>query len=324
MSMKITTGALLVSIAVSILPALSAAQTCGCAGAPLLSSQSISSAAKGNLLVGFTYEYDNIDDLVEGSTELENRSVRRSTQSALFEVHYGITDRLTASGTFTLISKRRETGLQTSGPSNVVQTDGLGDGLLMLKYVLHKNTIRSQYQLAVGGGAKIPFGSFSHTNNGLQLNADMQPGTGAWDGVLWSYLSKTFAPHTTLNLFWTNSFRLTGEADRFSNSNDSYRFGNEFVSTLGAGNKLFGKLSYVLQLQYRVVGKNEINDQTIPNTGGQWLDVVPALSYSLTDKISFRTSGQIPVYRDLTGTQSTTTYSLSGSVFYNFDGKTIF
>lgn len=310
-------------IGVLVLPADLYGQTCGCAGAPLLSSQSISSAAKGNVLLGITYEFDNIDDLYQGTNELNNRSVRRSTQSTLFEVHYGITDRLTASGTLTFIDKRRETGLQTPN-SNVVRTDGFGDGLVMLKYVLHKNTIRSQYQLAVGGGAKIPFGSFDHTNNGLQLNADMQPGTGAWDGVFWSYLSKTFAPHTTLNLFWTNSFRLTGEADRFSNTNDSYRFGNEIVSTLGAGNKLFANLSYVLQVQYRQVGKNELNGSELPNTGGKWVDLVPALSYRLTDKVSMRVSGQLPVYRDLVGTQSTTTYSLSGSIFYNFDGKTIF
>ena len=320
---KNTSIATLFLVSILVYPAGLIAQTCGCAGAPLLSSQSISSAAQGNLLLGITYEYDNIDDLYQGTNELDNRSVRRSTQSTLFEVHYGITDRLTASGTFTFINKRRETGLQTPS-SNVVRTEGFGDGLVMLKYVLHKNTIRSQYQLAVGGGAKIPFGSFDHTNNGLQLNADMQPGTGAWDGVFWSYLSKTFAPHTTLNLFWTNSFRLTGEADRFSNTNDSYRFGNEIVSTLGAGNKLVGNLSYVFQVQYRQVGKNERNGSELPNTGGKWIDLVPALSYQLTDKVSMRVSGQLPVYRDLVGTQSTTTYSLSGSIFYNFDGKTIF
>lgn len=307
-----------------LFPSAIYSQTCGCAGAPLLSSQSISSAAKGNLLLGVTHEFNNIDDLVQGTDELNNRSVRRSTQSTLFEIHYGISDRLTASGTFTYINKRRETGIQNSGSSNVVNTNGLGDGLVMLKYVLHKNTIQSQYQLAVGGGAKVPFGSFSHTNNGLQLNADMQPGTGAFDGVFWSYFSKTFAPHTTLNLFWTNSLRLTGEADRFSNTNDSYRFGNEFVSTLGAGNKLFGDLSYVLQAQYREVGENERNGEDLPNTGGKWVDLVPALSYGLTDKVSLRISGQIPIYRNLEGTQSTTTYSLSGSIFYNFDGKTIF
>jgi len=320
---KNTSIATLFLVSILVYPAGLIAQTCGCAGAPLLSSQSISSAAQGNLLLGITYEYDNIDDLYQGTNELDNRSVRRSTQSTLFEIHYGITDRLTASGTFTFINKRRETGLQTPS-SNVVRTEGFGDGLVMLKYVLHKNTIRSQYQLAVGGGAKIPFGSFDHTNNGLQLNADMQPGTGAWDGVFWSYLSKTFAPHTTLNLFWTNSFRLTGEADRFSNTNDSYRFGNEIVSTLGAGNKLAGNLSYVFQVQYRQVGKNERNGSELPNTGGKWIDLVPALSYQLTDKVSMRVSGQLPVYRDLVGTQSTTTYSLSGSIFYNFDGKTIF
>jgi len=312
------------TIAVFLFGSQAMAQTCGCAGAPLLSSQSISSASKGNLLVGFTYEFDNIDGLFSGTEKLDNRTVRRNTQVGMLETHYGITDRLTLSGTFTLIDKRRETGLQNPGSSNIVNTNGIGDGLFLLKYVLHKNTIRAQYQLAVGGGVKVPFGSFSHTNSGLSLNADMQPGTGAWDGVFWSYLSKTFAPHTKLNLFWTNSFRLTGKSDRFSNTNDSYKFGNEWVSTLGAGNQLIGNFSYVLQVEYRSISTFERAGADVPNTGGKWINFKPAVSYSLTNELSFRISSELPLYRDLNGTQSTTTYAISGSIYYNFKGKTIF
>jgi len=299
------------------------AQTCSCAGAPLISSQSISSASKGNLLLGITYQYNDISNLYNGSSQLENLSTTRNTQSTLLEINYGITKRLTFSGTLSFVQKFRKTGLQVPTSTEELTTRGLGDGLFMLKYVLHQNTIREQYQFALGGGVKVPFGQSDITQNGLALNADMQPGTGAWDGVAWSYLSKTFAPATTINLFWYNSFRLTGTNDRFG-ENDSYMFGNELVSTMGITDKLVGNLSYVFALRYRSTASDQRNNNIQPNTGGKWLSLKPALSYGLTDQISFRVSGQLPVYQHLNGTQPTTAYTLSGSVFYNFGNRVIF
>lgn len=298
-------------------------QTCSCAGAPLISSQSISSAAKGNLLLGVTYQYNDISNLYAGSDQLENKTVTRNTQSTLLEVNYGITKRLTFSGTATFVQKFRKSGLQNPGSEETLTTRGIGDGLFMLKYVLHQNTIREQYQLALGGGIKVPFGRSDLTQNSLPLNADMQPGTGAWDGVAWSYLSKTFAPATTVNLFWYNSFRLTGANDRFG-VNDEYEFGNELVSTVGITNKIIDDLSYILTLRYRSVATDQRNNNPLPNTGGKWIKLKPALGYGLTDKVSLRVSGQIPVYQQLNGTQPTTAFTLSGSIFYNFGNRVVF
>lgn len=298
-------------------------QTCSCAGAPLISSQSISSAAKGNLLLGVTYQYNDISNLYAGSAQLENKTVTRNTQSTLLEVNYGITKRLTFSGTATFVQKFRKSGLQNPGSEETLTTRGIGDGLFMLKYVLHQNTIREQYQLALGGGVKVPFGRSDLTQNSLPLNADMQPGTGAWDGVAWSYLSKTFAPATTVNLFWYNSFRLTGANDRFG-VNDEYEFGNELVSTVGITNKIIDDLSYILTLRYRSVATDQRNNNPLPNTGGKWIKLKPALGYGLTDKVSLRVSGQIPVYQQLNGTQPTTAFTLSGSIFYNFGNRVVF
>ena len=307
----------------SLVPAQLSAQTCSCAGAPLISSQSISSAAKGNLLLGVTHQYNEISSLYAGSTQLNNRSTSRHTQSTLLELNYGITKRLTFSGTVTYVQKFRRTGLQTAGAEERLRTRGIGDGLFMLKYVLHQNTIREQYQLALGAGLKAPIGASDITQNGLALNADMQPGTGAWDGIAWSYFSKTFAPATTVNLFWYSSFRLTGSDERFG-GDDVYRFGNELVSTLGITNKIVGNLSYIVMVRYRSTASDRRNGSPLPNTGGKWINLKPALNYGLTDQLSLRFSGQLPVYQHLNGTQPTTSFTLSASVFYNFGNKTIF
>jgi len=296
-------------------------QTCSCAGAPLISSQSISSASKGNLLVGLTYQYNDISNLYTGDEQLTNRSVKRNTQSTLLEINYGITDRLTISGTGTFVQKTR-TGLQKSEAQLI--TRGISDGLLMLKYVLHQNTIRKQYQLAVGGGAKIPFGKSSLADqDGIALNMDMQPGTGAWDGVLWSYLSKTFLPASTINFFAYSTFRATGSTDRFGND-DNYEFGNEWVVNAGVTHEFVPRLSYVGMISYRSTSSDQRNGHKLPNTGGKWFNLEPALRYRITPGWSVKASGKIPVYQYLNGFQPTTTYSVSLSLFYNFGKRVIF
>ncbi|CAN5474379.1 hypothetical protein BH23BAC3_BH23BAC3_30700 [soil metagenome] len=296
------------------------AQTCSCAGAPLISSQTTGASSAGNLLLGITYEYHDISALYSGSTRLVDETVTRSTQSVLFEINYGFTDRLSLSGTFSYVEKDRTTGLQTPSGGTTVNTNGLGDGVFMLRYTIHQQTIWNQYHVAIGAGGKAPLGTTSLQRNGFSMNADMQPGTGSWDGVLWSYFSTSFLPYTTLNLFLNTSYQRTGANDRFADG-DSYMFGNALVSSLGITNDLMGNLSYLISLRYRSTTSDQLNGNNMPNTGGRWLSIDPSLNVPVSDTISARISGRIPVYQNLNGTQPTTSYAISGSFFFNFNSS---
>lgn len=302
-----------------LLPGINLAQTCSCAGAPLISSQSISSTSQGNVVAGITYEFNEISDLYSEDNQLTNNTVERNTQSTLVELNYGITDRLTLTGIATFIQKQR-LSLENN---NELITRGIGDGMLMLKYVLHQNTMSAQYQLAIGGGAKIPLGTTSLKDDNIALNLDMQPGTGAWDGVLWSYFSKTFAPASTINYFLYNTYRATGTADRF-NENDQYKFGNELVINTGVTDKLFSDFSYIAMASYRSTSSDRQNGQKMPNTGGKWLNIEPAIRYQFNQSFSVKISGKIPVYQHLNGIQPTTSYTASVGLFYNFGKNVIF
>lgn len=322
MKVPVTGIWILVAALIVLLPIFGSAQTCSCAGAPLLSSQSFSSASQGNLLLGLTYEYNDISNIYSGSERLENRTVERNTRSTLFEVNYGITDRITLSATTTYVQKLRRTGLQNPGSEQTTRSNGLGDGLVLIKYVLHKNTIQEQYQLALGGGAKIPWGNSDLTQSGLSLNADMQPGTGAWDGIFWGYFSKTFIPTTNINVFAYSTLRLTGEDERFGN-NDNYRFGNELIATAGVNNRLLGSISYIIMAQYRSTSSDKRNDTKLPNTGGKWVHLMPALSYSVTNRLGLRLTTRLPVYQNLNGIQPTTAFTVSGSIFFSFNNRLV-
>lgn len=296
------------------------AQTCSCAGAPLISSQSFATVAKGNWVFGLTGEYHNISDLYSGDTELENITQERSSSTLLLEVNYGITDRLSLTSTFTFIEKKRTTGLQNPGGAETLTTRGLGDGLTLVKYQVFRQDLWNPYQLSIGAGSKIPIAATNLKVDGLALNADMQPGTGAWDGVGWIFASRVFR-EANMSLYLNSTFRYTGTNERFGSS-DRYKFGNEFVALTGATGSLMGRFSYNLMMKYRSAGPDERNGNTLPGTGGNWLYLKPGIAYQWTDRMSLQVNGTLPLYQYLEGTQPTTSYIWSASLFFSLQKAT--
>ncbi len=315
---KLNTGTFIIALLIQW-PLVSLAQTCSCAGAPLLGTQSAGASGQGNLLVGITYEFNQITNLYTGSTRLSNNTVERNTQSTLFEINYGITNSFSVSGTMSFVQKNRESGISNPGGSELTTTNGFGDGVILFRYVISQQSLWNRYHLAVGAGTKAPLGSTSlRTPGGLHFNADMQPGTGAWDGVFWSMTGVSLLPRSTINLAWINSYRVTGTNQRFS-ENDNYRFGNEFISNFSVSNSINDRFSYALNLRYRSSTSDQRNKVSMPNTGGLWLSVIPDFYVGISDNISLKISGQIPVYQDLRGFQPSTTYALSASLFINLN-----
>ncbi len=165
---------------------------------------------------------------------------------------------------------------------------------------------------------KFPTGASDVTQNGILLPADMQPGSGSWDFVFWSYYSEGFMPDVPLNIFFSASYKLNTSNDRFANSEAGYKFGNEFVSSIGAGYRTDMLFDYSLSLLFRTTAIDQFDNVGVPNTGGIWLYAVPGLNINLTDNFIARFSGQIPIYRNLEGTQLTTTFTLLVSFFYSY------
>ena len=199
-----------------------------------------------------------------------------------------------------------------------LRTRGIGDAVLLVKYNIVPLNIVSQREIAIGAGPKIPLGKSRLSSEGILLPADMQPGTGAWDGILWAYAYQGFLPTIPINVFATASYRLTGTNDRFAAaSQEGYKFGNEFIATLGTSYRTDWPFDLSFQIRYRSVAADRFSSSEVPNTGGKWIYFLPGLNVNLFDELSLRFSGQIPVHRKLEGTQLTTSYTLSLSLFYS-------
>ncbi len=296
-------------------------QACCSAGSPLLGSLDVSNTSEGVLQVGLTYELNSLQDVYAGTVRLDDDFRERRVNSFLLVVNYGLTGRISLSTLFTFINQSRN--IASLGDLNSrLSTGGLSDGIILVKYNFIPLSLIDQVELTLGVGAKLPIGNSTLRSDGILIPADMQPGTGAWDGVLWGYFSKGFMPALPLNAFLNVSYRLNGTNNRFGDSfQQGYTFGNELFVNLGAGYRTDTFFDFTLMLRFRNTTPDKFDGGQIPNTGGNWLYFVPGVNGKISDGLTARLSGQIPLYRNLTGTQLTTTYTGSIGLFYNFNLK---
>ena len=302
---------LLTFFALWALPSLAFSQACCSAGVPLLGSLELPTTSVGTWQFSLTYERNVLRDVISGTDKFDLNNRRRTVHSVLLETNYGLAQRVSITALLSLIQQEREiTNPFLPGRTDFLSTRGSGDAVVLLKYDLYPLTMATQRQIALGFGPKAPLGKSTIKTNGILLPADLQPGSGAWDGILWGYLYQGFLPTTTANLFGTLSYRYTGTNGR------DYRFGNEFVATLGSSYRTNTIFDFSLSLRYRTVHPEKFTGNDVPNTGGKWLSVLPGVNLKFAKNWALRFSGNLPVYRNLQGTQLTTTYRASVSLFY--------
>jgi len=292
------------------------AQACCTAGTPILGALEISSGSKGVLDIGFTYERNVLQDVYERVSRLDDNTRERLTDSFLLELNFGMSERFTATILSTYVNQIRLIR-PLYGKESELTGRGIGDVLLLLKYNLITLDIFERRQFSVGVGIKAPIGSSSLKSNGLLLPADMQPGTGSWDGILWAFYSKEISGDFPLTYLINISYRINSANERFGQGSGGYAFGNEFITNIGLAYRTDSLLDFSILIRFRNTVPDKFNKADIPNTGGNWLNLVPGVNIKLFNNFVTRLSGQIPVYRNLMGTQLTTSYTASFSVFYS-------
>jgi hypothetical protein len=298
-------------------------QACCSSGTPLLGSLEMSSGAAGVLQLGLTYDYNSLQSVYEGTQFLDDQTRERFTQSGLFEITYGISNRWSITGLFSSVNQNR-TITPTNQEANEVSTNGFGDAVLLLKYKLIEANIINQTELAIGLGGKFPTGKTGIKDNGILLPADLQSGSGSYDLLLWAFYSKGFVPDLPINIIANASYKINSSHDRFENSGKEYSFGNELIISAGLGYRTDSFFDFSLLLRFRNTSKDVFDDQSVPNTGGTWLYLKPGLNLKFSDSLTGRVTSQLPVYRNLTGTQLTTTYTIAFSMFYSTSLANIF
>lgn len=292
-------------------------QACCSGGVPIASNIGLTTGQPKSLQLLLTYDYNNLLDLMNGSDLLNDKTRERATHSLLFEAGYAFNKRFSVSTLFSFVRQERRVTNLSSQQKVLVATEGLGDIVLLLKYAPITN---QKMQWTVGIGPKLPIGRTDFRGeNQLILPADLQPGTGAWDGIVWSAFNRYHLFKKNLTFTAVTTIRLTGSNERFDGL-QKYEFGDEFQLFFGFTDRyVVGKILVdpLLMFRYRRTTPDKAFDNEIPSTGGSWFYFVPGLNLAVNPNLSLRLSGDIPLYRNLEGTQLTTSYKLTTALFYN-------
>lgn len=284
------------------------AQTCSCASVPLLGSMELATPGDGKWFLASTYEFHDISDLVSGSSSVADGTDRdRTSEALILEASKGLAKKLSFSALLSTVKHDRTVG----GVHDSVT--GLGDAILMLKYSPASVSLYSRNALSFGVGARLPIGEDDASSNGITLAEDLQPSTGAFAAIAWAYAAHSLNESANARIYANFSHTNNDDNDR------NYQFGHETTASIGASYQTQTPWGFNAELLYRSTERDKRAGVTIPNTGGEWLDIVPAVQYHITEKMALRASAKFPLTRDLNDQlQFTTKYAFRLTFSYIF------
>ena len=274
------------------------------------------SSERGTWQFTVNYDWNSLETLKAGSERLDDDTRRRETHSVLLESGYSITDRLSVDAFFSFVRQER-TISQQGLAEDFTSTQGVGDAVILLKY-------KTKPGLVVGGGLKLPLGSANRTRDGgLPLNADLQPGSGALDYILYANFQREFTARPTLVFSSTAIHRFTGTNNEYLGSS-SYSFGNETQAIVGLADRLLIGRTFLdpsVRLRFRKAGRDRFDGADFPASGGNFLFINPGLSLAMSSSISFQTNIELPIYAEVYDTQLSPTIRINTGFHFSFTRK---
>lgn len=296
-------------------------QTCCSGGIPLSNNIGLEFSGGHVASVGLSYDFNNLNTLKNETETLDDDSRLRTTHSILLNAGYSFGDRFSVEGLFTWVNQRRL--ISQFDQENLDATSGIGDAIIVLRYRLIKN-IEKNFNLTLGLGTKMPLGSSTETSEqGIVLNADLQPGSNAWDLIYLLSATKNFDFRPSMTFATRMVYRQTGENDTYF-GDSTYEFGNDIQVYLGVTDQFLIKKTLInpgLTLKYRNAQKDKLQNIALPNTGGDWLFIMPSLSLNVFKNTSFNVIAELPLYARPDGIQLTPTYRITTGFLVNLFNK---
>ncbi|MDZ7625988.1 MAG: hypothetical protein U5J96_16270 [Ignavibacteriaceae bacterium] len=270
----------------------------------------------GNLNIGIGYIRNGLNSTYNGSEEIDDPLKRTASVSSFnFDLEYGLVDRVSLLISGAYVIKNRETTVRSNetNETEVISFEGQGisDIIVLGKYAIITPDIVSQMGLAIGGGVKLPVGSYTEEVNGSRLAIDLQPGTGSTDVLLWGNFFMGFLPLP----FSVSANTLY----RYAGSNlDGYRFGDEIIIALGGEYHFTDYLTFSLSGRARFANQDFWGGRFLPSTGGAYYDIIPSLTYT-EQTYNLKVFYQAPLHRNVDGIQLTTTNLIGVELLFNFN-----
>jgi len=310
-------------------------------GSGPINTISASTLEEGHSVAGVSIDYTSYDTLSDatliGATAagIEDVHGLGTIESYALSFAYGVTNDLMLAVRLPYI---RRTGIRAAEDDEIEvhgSPSGIGD-LTVLGQYRFLNDKASGDEAALLLGVKAPTGATDVFHDGELLEAEFQPGSGAWDGLFGLALTKRVGPWSfdsnALYTLVTEGTQKTDLGDLFLYSAAvSYR-----LNSLGGATPMFhgahahvadddghahmhiheeeashgAALDLVLELNGEWHGRQETAGVKDENSGGNTIYVSPGLRLSIDQWSGFVSVG-IPVVKDLNGIQAEPDWRIS-------------
>lgn len=292
----------------------------GVAGAIHTSSAVPLPASKSVISLKVEHIKNDAFSTAELETFADNQSEVHGTdslQTTTLTGGYGLNDDLTIGFSLPYIDRQNLMEASHHHDEHEVErlgdAKGLGDLTLYGQYRLFENDVSNRH-FAIIFGIKAPTGKTSrHTIDGETFEAEHQPGSGSWDGLVgFAYTQQTGGLTLNVSTLYSRAregTQKTDQGDALSyNAALSYRLGNNEHGHPSDGHQhghsAIESYDLVLELNGDWRDKTEIDGKTSNNTGGNLVYLSPGVRLQLDDRWSATASLKLPVLKSLNGDQS--------------------
>jgi hypothetical protein len=300
------------------------AQTCCSGGVPLAGNLGLPTGERGVLQLGLSYDLNQLRRLYTGAEAFDETSRTRNTQTILLEASYAISDRVSVDVVVPYLQQER---IIRRAQTTTDRTSGLGDAVVLVRYQWLPVADKKSWQWTSGLGVKLANGASDRANDfGFTYNADLQPGSNAWDFIGWNQFRHQPAFRPSASIFLTTVHRRRGINNNYlpttnpisgAQQAQTYQFGTETQFTLGASDQLFlfsQVFSPGLSLLYRHAQEDRTNGVITPSTGGDFFFLQPSFSLAPGSRISWQFALDLPIHTKVVGTQVAPTFRLNTGI----------
>ncbi len=292
-------------------------QTCCSGGVPVSSNLGFQSTEAGSIQLSLSADFLFLSTLKSENERLDDDQRLRTTQSYIFRAAHSLNQRWTIEAFLPFVRQTRRI-TSTRGLLDREVTFGIGDPIALLIYDIYDQDL----VLRLGAGPQIPFGSYDQIGSrGLVLLEDLQPGSGAWDIILFGSMEYPIPSRPSAIFYFNTLLSRTGSNPNSRGGAQTYRFGNDVQFIAGFGDQFLianQVLSSGLSVRYRFVNRDQVNQNPIPGTGGKFLFArlsnrfsLPKLNSNLSINI------EIPIWSHINETQLVPSFGINFGWYYS-------
>ena len=219
------------------------AQTCCSGGVPISSNLGLPFGEGQTLQFNLNYDLNNLNTQKTGVTVDGDKTRERITHSTLLQLGYSFNKKWAVDVLFSYVRQERRIFRQNN-LADFTFTEGFGDLVLLLKYKL-LSAQDDATSLSVGLGTKLATGAADRRFNGIRLNADLQPGSGATDGLFWAQFTHQVAFRPSLGMSLNTIYSYKGTNNNYlpitvnnETISQAYQFGEEWQLIFNISDRL--------------------------------------------------------------------------------------